>query len=276
MFLLWLLIAACLDRAQLQIGAFSYESPFNGLGTVDLVNARNAKAPMAYRVLVPWLIGGLERLCPSLRPYRVTVYEGFKIVSLALAMAACERILGMTGALLVAALLPVTFGFDYWCWAIELLAFALALSGSLQLTLLAAIALALSRETAPLVPLTYLLVTQDWRGTLVIGLATGLTLLGVRLYVGQRPLYCDRVMMRRNWQELKQFTLNGHPKLVDYSAYAVLLSGLTLVLVVSGRAGSAWLVPLLILALGWTLGIARETRIFTPCLLWIAIGLIAR
>lgn len=270
--MIWLFLAAFLDRAQLQIAAFSYESPFNGLGATDLVNARNAKAPMAYRVLVPWIIAALERLNPRLHYYRTTVYEGLKVVTLAVALWACNRALGLTGALLVAAMLPMTFAFDYWCWPVELAAFALALTGNMQLTLLGGIALALSRETAPLIPLTYLLATGNWNGALIIALGTGLTLLGVRLYVGKRPLYCDRFMWRRNLAELKEFTFSHHPLFMDYSLFAVLITVLVVGVVVTGRAGAAWPIPLIILALGWTMGVARETRIFAPVLLWIAIG----
>lgn len=271
--LLWLFLAILLDRAQLQIGAFSYQSPFNGLGTVDLINDRNAKAPMAYRVLVPWFIGLLERFVPRLTPYRLTVYEAFKVVSLALALAACNAALGLTGTLLVGALLPVTFGFDYWCWAIELAAFAVALSGSLPLTVLGVLALSLSRETAPLVPLTYGLITHDWIGMAGLFVITGCLMLAVRLYVGKRPMYCDRFMIRRNLAELRHF-LTAQPFLMDYSLMAILLSVVTAGVVLSGRAGEAWPVPLIILGLGWTMGIARETRIFTPVLLWIAMGIL--
>lgn len=272
--LLWLLVALCLDRALLQISGSNYTSPFNGLGAVDLVNARRAKAPMAYRVLFPWFVGLLEWLYPSIVYYRASVYEAFKIITLTLALAACERAVGRTGTLLIAACLPMTFAFDYWCWTIELLAFALALSGSFQLTLLAALALALSRETAPLVPPTYLLVTGDWNGALVIGIATALALLGVRLFVGKRELYCDRIMLRRNARELREYLTSHHPLGMDYTSFALLISGAALAVVVSGTAGAAWVIPLILLALGWVCGIARETRIFTPVLLWIALGLV--
>lgn len=274
MILLWLLVALFLDRAQLQIGAFSYDSPFNGLGTVDGINQRKIKAPMAYRVLVPWLIGGIERLSPGVVRYRATVYEAFKIVSLALALAVCNLALGTPKTLLVAALLPMTFAFDYWCWAIELLAFAAALSGSIPLTLGGCLLIALSRETAPLVPLTFILVTGNVGVGLQLLAATLAVILAVRLYVGRRPIYCDRIMIRRNWQELKTFSRSHHPLGVDYSAFALLLTMLTVALIVSGQVGSAWLIPLIVLALGWTLGIARETRVFTPVLLWIAMGLL--
>lgn len=271
--LLWLFLAILLDRAQLQIGAFSYQSFFNGFGTIDGINQRNIKAPMAYRVLVPWLIRLLEHLIPPLTSFRLTVYEVLKIISLMLALTACHLALGLTGALLVGALLPMTFGFDYWCWAIELMAFAVALSGSMPLTIFGVLALSLSRETAPLVPLTYGLITQDWIGASGLLVICGCAMLAVRLYVGKRPLYCDRVMIRRNLQELKYF-FKAEPILMDYSVMAVLLSAATIALVGSGRAGAAWPIPLIILMLGWTMGIARETRIFTPVLLWVVLGIL--
>ena len=271
---LWLLVALFLDRAQLQISAFSYDSPFNGLGTVDLINQKTIKAPMAYRVLLPWFIRGIEQVFPRLERYRVTVYEVFKILFLTLALWACDYVLGIERALLIAALLPMTFAFDYWEWPLELMGYALALSGNIPLTCLGCLVVSLSRETAPLVPLTFILVSGNVSVGLQLFALTFAVLLAVRLYIGKRPLYCDRIMLKRNWSELKLFAHNHHPLGLDYSAYAVLLSVLTGVVVLRGAAGAAGLIPLLILGLGWTMGVARETRIFAPCLLWVAIGLI--
>lgn len=271
--LLWLLIAVALDKAQLIIAAPGYGSRYCGIGTTDDVLARRAAAPMAYRVLVPWLLGIIERIRPSTREHRLSIYEAIKILIMALCLWSVSVAIDFRAALIVAALLPMTFSFDYWDWAVELGALAMALGGDLQGSIIGGIALALSRETAPLVPLTYLIVTGDWSGAFVAGIATALTMTGVRLWAGEHKLYCDRFMWKRNVAELRQmFTCS--PWYSSNVALSALISGLVVVLAVTGHIGATWPVPLVLLALGWTMGIAYETRIFASCLLWIATGLI--
>ncbi len=271
---LWLLIALALDRVQLKLGQPSYGSAYCGIGAVDAVNARAAQAPMAYRVLVPWLIGLAEWLIPALKPHRLTLlYEPLKIGLLAFALAAAAAALGMKGALLVAALLPATFYFDYWDGAVELGALALALTGDVRWALIGGLLLALSRETAPLAAVTYMLVTHDVGCGLQVLSATLAVLLIVRLWAGRKPLYCDRWMVRINAQDVRRIAAN-RPVYTSEIAMSLGLTALTLGAVVSGRAGPAWPVPLAVLAAGWTMARAAEPRVFAPCLLWIVGALI--
>lgn len=267
---LWLATAIALDKAQLVVCAPSYGNRYCGMGTIDGVLARDIEAPMAYRVLVPWLVGLVERIAPTMKRHRLSVYEALKIALMALCLTSIAYAVGPITALVFASLLPITFRFDYWDWAVEAGALALAIGGHLQAAVFGGIALALSRETAPLVALTYLLSTRDWYGTALIATATALTMLFVHLRQGQHKLYCDRFMWKRNLNDLRQLLC-----LSPWFLSSPFLSVGVTVLAVAALpfVGPTWPIPLALLALGWTMGIAGETRIFTGCLVWVSMGL---
>lgn len=270
--LFWLLIALALDKAQLIIAQPGYGSPYCGIGTIDGVLQRRTHAPMAYRVLVPWLIGLVERVYPRARRQRLSVYETFKIVLMGLALWAVASATNDRTAFIVAALLPMTFSFDYWDYAVEIGALAMAVGGNMPGALIGGVLLALSRETAPLVPAAYLLATGDAPGTFVVATGTALTMLGVRLWAGRHELYCDRWMIKRNLTELRA-ALRCSPPFMGNAFLSVLLCAIVLALAVLGRLGPTWPIPLAIVALGWAWGISYETRIFSACLLWIGMAL---
>lgn len=267
--MIWVVLAWMLERVALKIGAFSYGVVYNGVGAIDPTFSRESKAPMAYRVLVPWLVRLAERAGVP-RERRLTwLYEPLKIVLTGLALASVSRALGRGAALFVAAALPATFLYDYWDWTGEMGGLALALSGSWPLAFAGGLWAALSRpETALLVPVTYFLRTWDLWGVLVITLETLATLLFVRGWVGDRPLYCDRWMWRVNLQDLRTIMAN-RPVYLGEMSMSVGITVLTLAAACTGRAGWTVIVPILLLAAGWTMARAAETRVFASCLLWI-------
>jgi len=265
----WLLFALLIDRVQYIVAARNYRSTYSGLGAVDSVLARKALAPMAYRVLVPWLVWLGERVVPA-ETRKVVLYEPLKIALLWACLWAASWVLGETAALVLGLLWLATLLFDYWDWAVETLALILALSGALPAALVGAALLALSRETAPLVAVTYGFATGDWRGAaLVLALALALMAL-VRLWAGRKKLYCERWMWRRNWRELKA-AMRVQPVYLNNMAMTVLVTVLTLWAVAQGLP--AWPVPLALLAAGWSMAVAAETRVFAGCLIWVAMGL---
>lgn len=266
--IVWFLIAWLIDRAQLKLSEHSYGNRYCGIGTVDGVLARNIQAPMAYRVLVPWIIGVVERLFPWTRKHELTVlYEPLKIAAMTYALWAASLAIGTPAALLLAALLPATFLFDYWDWAIELGGIALALTGRPELALVGAILLGLSRETAPLIAVTYVMVTGDiGRGLQILGVSLAVLLI-VRLAVGKRGLYCSRWMIAQNWHDLRALVQNV-PIYMGEMSITIVLTTLTVLVIVMGAP--AWPVPLIVLVSGWTMARAPETRVFTTCLLWVA------
>lgn len=269
--MLYLLLAFVIERANILSSWPNYGSPYCGLGTIDNVNKRIAQAPMAYRVLFPWLIGTIERICPALKPYRLSVYEFLKYLSILYALLCTALALHDSAALAVCAMLPCTFAYDYFDWPFELAAFALALHGAFVPALLGAVLCASARETAPLSALTYFLVTLDLVGALRILCAVVIVMGLIRAYVGPRKLYCDRWMFRRNLRELRE-KLSAEPIGMNRFLASPLLSLVVIAVVVTGRAGSAWPVPLIVIGLGWFMALAVETRVFTPVLLWIALG----
>lgn len=265
------IVALALARVGLALTRTTYASTYHGYGCLDAVAARQAEAPQAYRILMPWLIAVAERLWPSLKSYRLTaLYEPLRLVALAWALWLTGQAVGERGALLVAVLLPVTFYFDYWDWVFELAGLAGALTGNLGAALAGGVLHAASRETAPLGPLVYGAVSGDWAGMMWLLLVVGTEMLLIRLYVGRRPLNCGRWLWRLNWWDLKNLFRRNRPWYLSEMAMALLLTGLTLVAVATGRAGPSWFAPMVLLLTGWTLGRAAEVRVFAGCLLWVA------
>ena len=267
---LWLMVALALNRAQFRLGLFSYQSTYNGYGAIDSVNARTADAPMVYRVLVPWLIAAAERMIPALRARRLPwLYEAFKVLSLAGALWMCERAVGVRGALVIAALLPATFHFDYWDWTVELFAFAAALSGNFGWAAVGIVLGGMARETTPLAALTFGLKTNAWGEAILLGaLALG-TLGAVRWVQGKHPLYCERVMWRVNWDDVRGLMRN-RPVYTSEMFMTLLLSGL--IVAAALRTLPTGITALMLVAAGWVLARAAETRVFTAGLLWVGLA----
>jgi hypothetical protein len=273
--LLWIFLVLLLDNAQFRICKPNYNNPYCTFGAIDNINKRVTYAPMSYRVLNAWIIRLIESFVPQMKQQRLMVYELLKMVSMVFALSCVEYALGLERALLVATMIPVTFQFDYIDCYYELAAFAAALSGNWQLTLFAGMLLAFERETAPLIPITFYLVTGDGQHTLGIIWVIALVMLCIRLYVGYKKLYCDRFMYKRNWQNLKDwFTKPYSVMLIDHRILSLILSILTIWYICSGQVIIAAPMPLVVILLSYTMGIAAETRILMPLTLWLAMGII--
>jgi len=270
---IYLVLAVLLDRVQFKLCASSYGNLYCGYGTIDGVNSRKAVAPMAYRVLVPWLVAAIEAWCPRLKAHRMpAIYEPLKIGLMALMLFSVDLAIGREGMLLFCVLLGVTFYFDYFDFAPEVTALALALTGDVRLALLGGLVAALARETAPLGAVTYILVTGDVGRGLQVFAAVCAVMLVVRLWAGHKKLYCERVLLKVNVRDVRGL-LSNRPFYLSEIGMSLLVSVLTVYAVVSGKSGAAWPIPLLLLGMGWTLARASETRVFSGCLLWIAIAL---
>jgi hypothetical protein len=266
----YLILAWILDRAQFKIAAPSYPNTYCYYVTIDDVNARKALSPVQYRVLIPWLVAAIESWFPRLKPKRlVWVYEPLHIGLLTLMLYSVDLAIGRTGAWAFATMLGATWQYAYWDYAAEVIGLSLALTGDPRLALLGGLIAALSRETAPLVAITYTLVTGDIGHGLQLLAAICAVLLGVRLWAGHKTLYCDRVLWRANWRDIQRIWRN-RPAYLGEISMSLLVAALTLYAVVSGAAGSAWPVPLALLVLGWVMARASETRVFAGCLVWVA------
>lgn len=255
----------CFDRAQMVMSAPNYGALWNGFGCIDLVNRREARAPMAYRVLVPWLVALLKRFD------RLAVYQTLKFISVVYAFWAVIEWIGVIGALVTFFILLVTVQFDYWDWAIELAGIALAMQGGLIGAAVGIALLALSRETWVLVAAAFYLVTGDLLGTFVLVLIGGGIFLAVRLIVGKRSLYCKRFMIRENWKLIKDIRKYN---IVYYVPAFISLVLTALVIGAVTKLPAGWPIPLVILAAGWSMGKADEPRIFSAALPWAAVWLL--
>lgn len=262
----WLVIAWLLNRAQHVASRFNYGQPWNGLGAVLGVLERNTYAPMIYRVLVPWLMApGLK-----LKFHAVEVYEIIKIVLMAGALWSVQLAWGWGAALLTAILISSTFLYDYWdCYA-ELIGINLALTGDLRLALVGVVVHALSRETAILSPIAFFIATQAaGESAILMGVCVGVLGL-VRLVQGKHALYCERWMIKRNWTDIKTMAAFS-PTLMGGIVISLMITLLTIGL--APLAGWSALIPLAVIAMGWTLAVAEESRVFMAALPWIANGM---
>jgi len=167
--------------------------------------------------------------------------------------------------------LILTVKFDYWDWAAELGAVALAMTGNLPMAIIGAVVCGLSRETALILPVAFYLASSNISGAVMVGLAALITLAGVRLLVGKRKLYCKRFMLRENISSLKDF-FKWIPFFQSEIFISVTLTALSIVSVLSLPTG--WDIPLVFIAAVWSMALVNETHVFVFCLPWIAAMLV--
>lgn len=213
----------------------TYKSPWCGLGALKIMSDISRSAPMAYRVL------GL--------PF-VNYYHWFKFAGIVWALWNVKYALGETAMFYTAAILPITFWYDYWDWSFELAGLMAAISGNLALAIVAGALWALSRETAPISPLMYFYNAHDWAGTITIAAVIGGIMLVVRLVQGKRDLYCDRFMTRVNLELL----LARNPRAWISLALAIIAS--------VGIIARGQYPALAIVVAGLTMAKLDETRVF--------------
>ncbi len=256
LFLAWLL-----DAVQFNVAVLNYQSIYNGFGAIDSIRKRRALAPMAYRVLVPWLVGWIED-----EGRRLWAYEGVKVALMGAGLGAISWQFGPVAALIAAVLWVPTFRFDYWDVYAEFLALALTLTGRLPLALLGGAVGALSKETCGIIPFLYYSLTRDALGASFVALACWGSFVVVRARVGYKRMYCDRVMLRQNWEDLKKLR-EGWFLSPAFISCAITLTAL--VCFVTGNVRGDWVVPVLLVA-GWVCGRIVEPRIFLSVTIWIA------
>lgn len=266
-----------LERAQMIIAAPNYGAPHNGYGAIDLTNHREAKAPMAYRVLVPWIVAILEPLFQNKLVTRLGIYQAAKVLLNAFALWSVGSAFGAPAALLTGLLILVTIKFDYWSWAPEMAGIALGMSGVLPLATAGGLLAGLSKETALLVPVAYWLKTGDMPGSLIVMLGVVGSSVGVKLYVGKRPLYCERWQIRYNLGLFKQFKAREFWRQGQWYHQDIFIAcaiTLTALAAAVARPEPDQLVPLALIAAGWAMAKADETRIFAAALPWVAVFLL--
>ena len=183
----WLLVNDYILRL-ISYSLQSQESWFDSSGFVEEIAAGNAVEPYRTRLLVPWIVVGLNNLDDlTLNVLGVAQFQRlFYVLSFALLMLLIRLMLtslgygkgvGLAGAFLTAALLSIALRehvYQAWSW-LEGVTFALAVILSLRLQkmlpfVLLVVAASLNRETAifiPLIPLAVAIArwrtSQRWR-----------------------------------------------------------------------------------------------------------------
>ncbi len=272
--ILFLVVGWAFERAHMIISAPNYESVYNGYGAIDSVNDRSAAAPMAYRVLFPLLVRALERTGAR----RIAIYQGLKVIFSVLTFWSIAQAFGTGPALLSAIILLLTVRFDYWDWMPELIGVCLCLTGRIELAIPGAALAILSKETAWICPLAFVL--GGGEGVLAIPLAALVAGIGfaVRFYVGKRPMYCPRWQLPYNLGLFYQFRERSFWSWGQWFHQDVFIAcALTLLgLAAAWKAGPAGLVAVAFLGAGWTMAKADETRVFGPAIPFIAAMILGR
>jgi len=234
-------------------------SAYNGYGAITGALRKDGAAPMRYRVLVPWLIKAWYKLTRI--EVRVWHYRILKGLLAWAAFSMTDMVFGPVVMLVMAVLVASTVEFDYWDLYAELLGITAVLSGDPALTAIGSLVWGLSRETAGLAPFISLSFGGPWPWAL----AAPLALVLVRVVQGRARLYCER------WTFLT-YNLYLDPGLF----YSVLVSAgivwgaLSFRRLPHAMAMTAW-APIVLVGAGWLMARARETRIFLPACLWLAV-----
>jgi hypothetical protein len=283
-----LAMLACVSFAIFRVGWAISErnrfSKFNGFGCIDDVILKRADAPMAYRVLMPLLVAKIPK------NLQLIAYALFQIVGIFLLLLTCKVLVSLQFALLLGVLVTVTMRFDYWDWIPEMGAFVSCVAGDPVLALSWSAAAALSRETSVILPLVWIASGHDLRNALFILADVALLMFLVRIWQGKKKMYCDRIMISKNGEEVHRWMLSSlHPKpngdmwspatIAEHKLGAVFLSDMTVTIMLTvGAILSAahfgiphGLAPAVLAAAGWTFAIARENRVMGPTLIWIAL-----
>jgi hypothetical protein len=222
--LLSFIVALALLFTEYRLTARNMAVKWNGLGSINPVLSGDSVAPMQYRVFVPWLYR-LFRFGDIFTRYLVIKGIGIWFALYAFSLfCGAMGVDPIAGMLLLAAVLPITFLYDYTDCYYDLgflaLAYTISLMGQQHLMWLVMITLlaSLNRETGVFIPLGYFVLTGGIIGTVFL---LGISIVGLiipRAYYGKKPRYCSFSQWKRNIADLKR----------GFSIFHYLLSGLGL------------------------------------------------
>lgn len=259
----WMAMAFMLERVLLVIAKDNYGTAYNGAGAIEGVVKRSSMAPMVYRVLVPWVSYGLRRAGVPL----LTAYELVKIVLTGFALWSVELAWGVGVAIMVLAILPVTYLYDYWDWAAELFGLCMCLTGNFFMSLAGVLVWGLSRETVVIGGIAYYLVTGDWLGAVAISAAGMMVLSTVHLIQGQHDRYCKTVWLRDNLVMVRNIAKYERPAWINSIVFSLAI----ILVAIAAAPFTGWkgiLVGFLV-GFGISFGKINETRVFTSLVPWV-------
>jgi len=199
---------------------------------------------------------------------------------------------GLTITLLLALLIPITIRYDYWDWIPELGGVIACVSGNLPAAIIWSVLSGLSRETSLALPIVWIASGFEFQYSILLALIVGIVRYGIFRWQGNKKKYCETIMLDRNGRELKEW-INGilapiylvadawNNPLLKNSKHYTLLDDMTISVIMTiasllaiGHFGLPFGIPIIMfLAAGWIFAIARENRVFSPILFYIAIWL---
>lgn len=255
MAILSLALAACLSALEWRCTRRNIGTPYNGYGALEAPLWRAGQAPMSTRVLLPLLVGWMPE------PARLVAYIVAKMALLWTALGTYGVMLGPAPMAMLAVLIATTFEFDYWDGYGELVGLLLCLTGRPGLIIVGATVWAMSRETVLMAPL----LAWPW------GLIGPVVWAAILLWQGFPALYCERWMLPTNARDVRAAwrRLDAGVALSLLATIASPIMALSPAAMPPPLGRAAW-APLAWIVAGWTMGRARETRIFMPVALWLA------
>jgi len=266
--LTWMVLAFLLERVLLVVARDNYGAQWNGAGAISGVIQRSTQAPMIYRVLVPWLAYLLRQAGMPL----LSAYELVKILLTGFALWAVELAWGPFIALGVLAFLPVTFLYDYWDWAGELLGLSLILTGDFWLALVGVWVWGLSRDTVLLAGLAFWLASGDWIGAFAVLSGSVIMFAALRLVQGNKESYCKLIWIKDNWQAIKNIRHAERPWWMGSTIVSLVL--IVIALLAAWPTGAIGLMVPVLVAAGLVFGRIEETRVFTSIVPWVGYAVI--
>jgi hypothetical protein len=272
-----ILCIAVLGLVQFRQTFNNLQVPWNGCGAVVNVVKRTAQAPMAYRVLVPWLIHGIARLAKRKMELRQW-YWNLRDTLMALALIGAAHVYGWQPVPLLAFTLAMVAlqQYDYWdCW-VEIAALCCALTGNPLVAGVGIVAHALSRENWPLTAICYVLVSRSYASGAAILLVGAAAFVAMRLYVGRKERYCKLLGLSQI------VTLKKVGRWLQTPGWRFMWEPLGVLLLLAGAAMffcGQWLpspfaetriIPAMICGSGAVFGRVQEPRVVGASALWIA------
>ena len=241
--------------------------PWNGHGAVRSVLDGVAKAPMRYRVLVPWLVAPAKDAL-----VRYLYVKWWSILFATFASFTYFLKLGVdpylcTSLLALFMLLSAIYDYADAYLEIGLLASAfLFIGNSLVVVMVLTFVAALNRETAVVIPLAVAL--EGWvLGTVLVGGCFWVGYAIPRLKYGKAERYCEFFTFKRNWQTIKES--RKVPLLLnEYFHFALLLTAVVIVYSLSLGSLTPVETALGLLFVGLLIPTMwREIRVFAPTML---------
>jgi len=283
--MLILVSAAMLTRISYVISERNIGAWANGYGCIQSILDKSAKAPMSNRVLMALL---LKKIPQSLRLF---FYFFFFFVGVFSLLLTCKSFFGLQFALALVVLIPFTIRYDYWDWIPELGAVVSCASGNATAAVIWCFFSALSRETSLVMPIVWATSGHDVLVSAILTAEIFFVFALVRKWQGEKEKYCEAIMLDRNGKELKEWLNSSlipikmvqdvwQQKSTFYniklktsfddmtSTVAITIASIFCI----AHFGLPFSMPIMLfLVAGWTFAIARETRVFAPILMWIAL-----